>query len=332
VTEVTVADEAKRTIPGIHHVTAIAGTPQENLDFYTSTLGLRFVKKTVNFDDPTTYHFYYGDSLGHPGTIFTFFPWPGAQSGRGGAGMAVATAFSVPEGSLGRWMERLAAVGVPFDSPTDRFDTQVLRLTDPHGTQVELVPDAGVPGANAPGSEPASQAGPTDGIAPVGFHGVTLAVAPHEGTNRLLSEVFGYEWVGEEAEGEGSRIRFRAPGGAVGSVIDLVTSRGRARGVMGAGAVHHVAFRAKDAAEQIAWRETILEWGLPVTPVQDRQYFTSIYFREPGGVLFEIATDPPGFTLDETAEELGTGLRLPPWLEPRREWIAERLPKVRSGR
>jgi glyoxalase family protein len=309
------ADETKPTIPGIHHVTAIAGAPQENLDFYTSTLGLRFVKRTVNFDDPTTYHFYYGDSLGHPGTILTFFPWPGAQAGSGGAGMAVATAFSVPERSLEPWMERLAAAGVPFDSPEDRFGAPVLRLRDPHGTQVELVPDAV----------------PADELAPVGFHGVTLAVTQSEDTVRLLTEVFGYEVGGEAAEGGGSRVRLRAPGAAPGSVVDLLTSRAHPRGLMGAGAVHHVAFRAKDAAAQLAWREAILDWGLPVTPVQDRQYFTSIYFREPGGVLFEIATDPPGFTLDEKPEELGTGLRLPPWLEPRREWIAERLPKIRSG-
>jgi glyoxalase family protein len=307
----------KQTIPGIHHVTAIAGAPQENLDFYTSTLGLRFVKRTVNFDDPTTYHFYFGDSLGRPGTIFTFFPWLGAHAGRGGAGMAVATAFSVPEASLEQWMERLAAADVSFDSPASRFDSQVLRLRDPHGTVVELVPDADLSG---------------EGIAPLGFHGVTLAVTPHEGTVRLLTEVFGYELAGEAAEGGGSRIRLRAPGGSPGRVIDLLTSPTHARGIMGAGAVHHVAFRTKDAASQLAWRETILEWGLPVTPVQDRQYFTSIYFREPGGVLFEIATDPPGFTLDESLEELGSGLRLPPWLEPRREWIAERLPKIRSGR
>ena len=322
------ADTPKVTIPGIHHVTAIAGAPQENLDFYTSTLGLRFVKKTVNFDDPTTYHFYYGDSLGRPGTILTFFPWPDAQSGRGGAGMAAATAFSVPEGSLEPWMDRLATEGVQFDSPTDRFDRPVLRLKDPHGTEIELVPDAG----RAPDVGPAPDAGPGEGLAPVGFHGVTLAVTPHEGSVRLLTEVFGYEWIGEEADGGGSRIRLRASGGAQGSVVDLIGSRSHARGLMGAGAVHHVAFRARDAAEQLAWRERILEWGLPVTPVQDRQYFTSIYFREPGGVLFEIATDSPGFTLDETAEDLGTGLRLPPWLESRRDWIAERLPTVRSGR
>jgi glyoxalase family protein len=311
-----VGDETKTTIPGIHHVTAIAGPPQENLDFYTSMLGLRFVKRTVNFDDPTTYHFYYGDLVGRPGTILTFFPWPGAGPGRGGSGMAVATAFSVPAGSLESWAERLAAAGMSFDPPTDRFGTEVLRLRDPHGTEIELVPDA--------------RSG--DELAPVGFHSVTLAVMPHEGTVRLLTDVFGYEWVGEGAEDAGRRIRLRAPGGAPGSVVDLLTSRAHPRGVMGAGAVHHVAFRAKDAASQLAWRETILEWGLPVTPVQDRQYFTSIYFREPGGVLFEIATDSPGFTLDETVEGLGSELRLPPWLERRREWIAERLPPLRTPR
>jgi len=311
-----IADETKPTIPGIHHVTAIAGAPQDNLDFYTSTLGLRFVKRTVNFDDPTTYHFYYGDSLGRPGTIFTFFPWPGAQSGRGGGGMVIATAFSVPEGSLEPWMDRLAEAGMPFEAPTDRFGAPVLRLRDPHGTEIELVPEAG----------------PAPDLAPVAFHGVTLAVTPHDGTVRLLTDVFGYELVGEEVENGGSRIRLRAPGGAPGSVVDLLRGRTHPRGLMGAGAVHHVAFRAKDAASQLAWREAILDFGLPVTPVQDRQYFTSIYFREPGGVLFEIATDPPGFTLDETPEELGTGLRLPPWLEPRRDWITERLPKIRSGR
>jgi glyoxalase family protein len=230
--------------------------------------------------------------------------------------MVVATAFSVPEGSLEPWMDRLAEAGMPFEAPTDRFGAPVLRLRDPHGTEIELVPEAG----------------PAPDLAPVAFHGVTLAVTPHDGTVRLLTDVFGYELVGEEVENGGSRIRLRAPGGAPGSVVDLLRGRTHPRGLMGAGAVHHVAFRAKDAASQLAWREAILDFGLPVTPVQDRQYFTSIYFREPGGVLFEIATDPPGFTLDETPEELGTGLRLPPWLEPRRDWITERLPKIRSGR
>ncbi len=310
-------------IAGIHHVTAIAGDPQRNLDFYTQVLGLRLVKKTVNFDDPGSYHFYFGDATGSPGTILTFFPWPGAHPGRAGAGMAAATAFSIPPASLDYWMERLAALHDDFDAPATRLGAPVLTVRDPDGLVLEFLADdkAALPGADK-----------TSDYATVpaehrlrSFHSVSLRVADPEPTARLLTQTFGYQAGGEES----GRLRFRSPSGAHASTIDLLcTPESTAHGRMGAGVVHHVAFRARDEEQQLTWRETISSLGFNVTPVLDRQYFRSIYFREPGGILFEIATDPPGFQADESFEELGTHLKLPPWLESRREEIELRLPPV----
>lgn len=321
--------EGDRRIAGIHHVTAIAGPPQENLDFYTSLLGLRFVKRTVNFGDPGSYHLYYGDELGRPGTILTFFAWPDAAAGHLGRGVATATAFSVPEGSVDSWMSLLADRGQDFETPQERLGEVVLTLRDPGGLRVELV--AGPEATDAPdwkkGPVPAEQA--TRGV-----HSVTLSAGAPDGTARLLTDIFGYESAGEEETREGRRFRFQAPGGAPGSVIDLVEGSGSESGTMGVGAIHHVAFRTEDDEKQMAWREELLSRGFDVTPVRDRHYFRSIYFREPGGVLFEIATDPPGFTRDETAAALGTEFKLPPWLEPERERIEGSLPplRVRSDR
>jgi glyoxalase family protein len=307
-------------IPGIHHVTAIAGGPQRNLDFHTQVLGLRLVKKTVNFDDPGSYHFYFGDATGAPGTILTFFPWPDAYPGRAGSGMAAATAFSVPAASLDYWMDRLAELHDDFDAPVTRLGEQILTLRDPDGLVLEFV---------FAGAAESSEPEPTWGYAAVpgahrlrGFHSVTLCVADPGPTATLLTETFGYEAAG----GDSGRLRFRSPSGANAAIVDLLRSaEPPPRGRMGSGTVHHVAFRAQDEEQQRAWREVVAALGFNVTAVLDRQYFRSIYFREHGGVLFEIATDPPGFQADESFEELGTHLKLPLWLEPQREVIERKL-------
>jgi len=304
---------------GIHHVTAIARDPQANVDFYAGVLGLRLVKRTVNFDDPGTYHLYYGDATGRPGTILTFFPWPLARRGTRGTGQATVTALSVPEGSLGFWRARLRVREVAHDGPVRRFDEGVLTLLDPDGLKLELVAHAGA-GETEPwagGPVPAEHA-------IRGFHGVTLAEQGYEATAELLSRSLGFELAGEA----GNRFRFAAAGDGPGRVVDVLCSPDLPPGRVAAGTVHHVAFRAADDADQLARREALVGRGLDVTPVLDRQYFRSIYFREPGGVLFEIATDPPGFTLDEAPGELGSALRLPPWLEPHRERIEAALPPL----
>ena len=296
-----------KSIPGIHHVTAIAGDPQRNLEFYTGLLGLRLVKLTVNFDDPDTYHLYYGDGAGRPGTILTFFPWPGAPKGRTGTGQLTVVAFSAPEGALGYWMERVRAHGIDFEGPSTRFGEQVLAFRDPDGLRLELVSHAG-----------------GEGHAIRGFHGVTLSEQGHERTAALLTGTLGFRFAGQA----GNRFRYQTAFGGPGSFVDILDLPEEPPGRVAAGTVHHVAWRAAGAAEQQAWREEIARQGLNVTPVVDRKYFRSIYFREPGGVLFEIATDPPGFTVDEPLEELGTHLLLPPWLEPRRAEIERRLPPL----
>ncbi|WP_158058708.1 ring-cleaving dioxygenase [Halorussus halophilus] len=315
------------TIPGIHHVTAIASDPQRNVDFYTEVLGLRLVKQTVNFDDPQTYHLYYGDELGHPGTILTFFPFEGTQSGRVGPGQVSATAFVVPEGSADYWLDRLREFEAEFDlsiSGTEqRFGETVVRFSDYDGQPLELVES----GRN-------DDIDPwTDGPVPTehairGFHGVTLDSSDFEGTKTVL-ETLGYE---KESEGdEGDRTRYRAASDRA-CVVDLRDASNDPRGLQGAGTVHHVAFRTPDDESQLAWRERLTEEGLRVTEVKDRQYFRSIYFREPGGVLFEIATDPPGFTRDEEPAELGSSLKLPPWLEDDRERLQRGLANIDVSR
>lgn len=315
-------------IPGIHHVTAIAGDPQRNLDFYVGVMGLRFLKKTVNFDDPTTYHLYYGDDAGRPGTILTFFPWPGARKGRRGTGQTTAVSFRVPPDSLPYWEERLAEREVPFRRPAPRLGEALLSLEDPDGLRLELVAD---PEADD-GKGFLREEGPVPPEHAIrGFHGVTLTEDGHERTASLLREVMRFEAAGEE----GSLFRFRGAGagpGTPGRSVDVLSRPGDAGGLVAVGTVHHVAFRAPDEEQQRAWREEIARAGFDVTPVRDRHYFRSIYFREPGGVLFEIATDPPGFTVDEPAAELGTGLRLPPWLEGRRQEIEAALPPLRAPR
>ena len=303
---------------GIHHVTAISGAPQPNADFYAGVLGLRLVKKTVNFDDPTTYHLYYGDGAGSPGTVMTFFPWGDAPKGRIGAGQLTVTSFSVPAASLGYWTERLVEAGVRFEKPRDRFGETVLTFEDPDGLRVELV-------AAARDDRAGYDGGPVPAEHSVrGFHHVTLAVENTERTEELMTGTLGFRRTGE-TEG---RARFAADEGGPGDVVDLSGAAGFPRGTMGVGTVHHVALRVPDEEAQLAVREEVASLGYNVTPVLDRNYFRSIYFREPGGVLFEIATDPPGFAVDEDLGHLGEDLKLPPWLEPRRPEIEAALPPL----
>jgi len=290
---------------GLHHVTSVAGSAQGNVDFYTGRLGLRLVKRTVNFDDPGTWHLYYGDRSGSPGTLITFFPWQGIRQGQPGVGETAATAYAVERATLDQWTDSLGLE----QEPVERFGEMVISFRDSDGSRLELV------GAD-------DLAGDDDGIH--GFHGVSLSVARPEPTARLLMDVLGYESVGQE----GDRLRFTAAGEAAGREVDLVISDVSSPARLGAGSVHHVAFRARDEEEQASFREELLSSGLDVTPVQDRQYFKSIYFREPGGVLFEIATDPPGMLVDEPVETLGTELRLPPWYESSRGQIEASLPPI----
>lgn len=306
---------------GIHHVTAIASDPQANADFYLNALGMRMVKRTVNFDSPETYHFYYGDRAGNPGTIMTFFPWPDAPKGRIGAGQATTTTFSVPEGSLGWWAQHLAALDVPTSRPAERGQEDVLTLRDPDGLLIELAA-----GADHHNTEPWDGGAVPPQHAIRGIRSVTLTEQDVDGTVEMLHGQLGFRL---ESEDQG-RLRFRtnAATEGVGTIVDVLARPRAERGLVAAGTVHHVAYRAPDGQAQESWRQSLAQDGVGVTEIRDRSYFTSIYFREPGGVLLEIATDGPGFDYDEPLLELGRSLKLPPWLEPRREQIAASLPEL----
>ncbi len=306
-----------QAIQGLHHITAVSGDAQTNVDFYEGILGQRLVKTTVNFDDPGTYHLYYGDEVGTPGTIMTFFPWSHMGRGRAGNGEAAEVLWSVPSASIGWWAERLESLGVPVSEVEERFGEQVLRFEDPDGMRLGLV------GTDAPSTIRAWEGGPIPAEHEIrGFHSVTLWLTRSAPTARLLTEELGY--VGDGVEG--NRQRFRAASDDRALFIDLLERSDGSRGIFGAGSIHHIAFRTVDDAEQLEYRERLISHGYDVTPVRDRQYFHSIYFREPGGVLFEVATDAPGFLYDEPVETLGDALKLPDWLEPRREAIELRLP------
>src|SRR6059058_1561337 len=307
-------------ILGIHHVTAIAGDPQRNVDFYTRVLGLRLVKLTVNFDDPRSYHLYYGDEQGHPGTLLTFFAWPGVPRGRQGTGQVTVTSFSIPQASLDYWLERLSQHGVSSTGPMSRFDETVLSLLDPDGLVLELVahPQAELRPAWKEGPVPAE-------YAVRGVHTITLSEDGYERTAELLTETLGFRPLSEE----NSVFRYEAGEGGPGAYVDVRCTPELRRGLVAAGTVHHVAWRTPTDEHQQTWRGALAGLNFNVTPVMDRKYFHSIYFREPGGILFEIATDPPGFTVDESVEQLGTRLELPPWLEPYREELEQVLPAVR---
>lgn len=304
-------------VQGLHHITAVAGDPQQNVDFYHHVLGQRLVKTTVNFDDPGTYHFYFGDEVGTPGTILTFFPWRNIVPGRTGNGEAAVVAYGVLPEAIPFWRRRLSSLGVTVGAPTTRFGAAVLPFQDPDGMRLELV------ASDAPATFRTWSAGPIpEPYTLRGFHSVTLWLDETEPTAALLTGPLGYTFAGAE---EG-RSRYAGAGGDIGLYVDLLHRPGGQRGRFGAGSIHHIAFRTVDDAEQLQYLQLLRREGQPVTPVQDRQYFRSIYFRSPGGVLFEIATDAPGFAYDEPVDALGTQLKLPSWLEPEREKIRALLP------
>jgi glyoxalase family protein len=304
---------------GIHHVTAISGSASRNLDFYTRILGLRLVKKTVNFDDPGTYHLYYGDEAGHPGTILTFFPWEHAAPGRAGTGLTQETAFRVPAASIGYWPHRFVEKGVAHETVARRFGQPVLAFTDPDGMSLALV---GVEGAE-------NEAGWSAGGVPAehairGFEGVTLMVSDAAASARILTDALGFV----EDGSEDGVSRYRATAG-IGGYVSLREAKGFLPGRMGRGSVHHVAFRARDDAEQAEMARKLTEMlGQQVTEQKNRKYFRSVYFREPGGIIFEIATDEPGFAVDEPAATLGGALQLPDFLEAHRRQIEDALPAL----
>ena len=305
---------------GIHHVTSIASSARRNLDFYTDTLGLRLVKKTVNFDDPSSYHFYYGDAAGNPGTILTFFAWEGAAPGRLGIGEAQETVFAVPAGSIGYWTQRLLEKAVAYDPPTKRFGETTLAFKDRDGTRLAIVGVKGIEdkAAWSSGGVPAEHA-------VRGFHSVSLLLAEADPTAAILTDVFGFGPEGSESAIE----RYRAPGLDFGGIIDLRTAGEFLAARQGAGSVHHIAFRASDdAAQEAMVRKLVQDHGRHTTEQKDRKYFRSVYFREPGRVLFEIATDPPGFAVDEPPQSLGAALQLPRFLEDRRAQIEAELPRL----
>ena len=306
-------------LKGIHHITAIASGAVENHRFYTRVLGLRLVKKTVNFDDPSTYHFYFGDATGTPGTILTFFPWENMRRGRPGSGEVSVTAFSIPQHASTYWKKRLAGFQRPVEQ-TERFGEAVLRFSDPHGLPLELIETETMPQVTLweDGPVPAE-------FAIGGFHSATATVNRTENIIPLLTDVLGME----KTITESNRTRFRMAGtGSPGSLFDVVLDPNLPPGQMGSGSVHHIAFRATDDTDQKNWQSAVADFGLQVTPIIDRNYFHSIYFRTDAGILFEIATDPPGFGVDETVDQLGSGLMLPAQYEARRSEIERHLPPL----
>lgn len=309
----------KNQVHGLHHITAIASDPKQNLDFYTRVLGLRFVKKSVNQDDPGTYHLYYGDYAASPGTILTFFPWPGTRRGRPGSGQAFATAFSVPAAALSFWQRRLTTLKVATAPVEKRFEDEVLTMFDPDGLRLELV------ATRESDNRPPARSGDVPAeFAIRGFHSSTLGLHNGKATTEVLTGTMGYRL----GSSSGHRSRFAVGAGGPGTYVDLLTDPGLPQGLNGAGTIHHIAFRVTDDATQVAARDELIRTGQQVSPVIDRAYFKSIYYREPGGVLFEIATDGPGFAIDETVEELGQHLSLPPRLEQFRPQIEAALPSL----
>jgi len=317
--------EQRKQLEGIHHVTAIAGDPQENVDFYVGILGLRLVKRSVNQDDPGTYHLFYADAVGTPGTDLTFFTWPGARHGRTGAGQAVTVSLAVPPDALSYWTNRFAEHRIAFEGPQRRFDEDVLAFSDVHGLAVELVaaPDALARRWQywADGPVPAE-------YAIRGIHGVTVQERAETPTMPFLTVPLGFHLTNETNQ----RKRFTVGTGGSGAHLDVIVDPTTPRGQVAVGTIHHVAWRTPDDDQQRHWWQEIQGLGVSISEIIDRFWFHSIYFREPGGVLFEIATDGPGFSVDEATDDLGTRLVLPPWLEPRRAQIERALPPIDLSR
>lgn len=307
-----------QTINGLHHITAVSGPPHLNYNFYTRVLGLRFTKKTINFDDPYTYHLYYGNYEATPGSSITFFPWQGVPQGIPNTGEATVVSYAVPKNSLNFWREHFAKNDVEILHQETRFGDKLIRAKDVEAMMIEIVESNGVDEI-----KPKETDGIPNESAIRGFYGTTLSLADIGRTAELLSE-FGWSESGEKSN---TSRYVSKPDNQLGAVIDLKKEL-NLNGRFGRGSVHHIAFRVPDDETQLEWREKLKELGFNPTPVQNRQYFRSIYFREPGGVLFEIATDIPGFTKDESIEKLGTDLKLPPWYEERRQDIESRLPPL----
>jgi len=311
-----------KPIRSLHHVTATVSDAQDDLDFYTGLLGQRLVKKTVNFDNTRVYHFYYGDEKGTPGTIMTTFPYgqQGVRQGTHGSGQITVTSFSVPAGSLPFWVDRLSYAGVPFTAEDSGFGEDALRFRDPSGLTIRLVE------GRADTRMPWRKQDIDDARALRGIHSVTLTVPEPKKTLAFMNELMETSVVGEREGG----LRVAVNGDAPGRLVEIVRDADRA-GINGVGTVHHVAFAVDDPDQQLEVQRELRRRGVQVTDVMDRQYFKSIYFREPGGVLFEVATIPPGFTADESVPDLGTSLKLPPWEEPRRASIEAGLPTVKAS-
>ena len=347
--------KSEQGVLGIHHITAIARNPQRNVDFYSGLMGLRLVKLTVNFDDPTTYHLYYGNSLGHPGTILTFFPWSEAPTGYRGTGQVSAISFLIPSGSMTYWIDRLKSNDISFVGPSERFGDEFISFHDPDGLMLELISPS-----SDDSQEQLLQLEQTDNntwkenpiskeYAIRGFHSATLSEEGYERTASLLADTLGFELIAKDNKED--RFRFgiikknnsnqeedtdttqsSSSSSSIGSFVDIVCQPEISRGYVGIGTVHHIAWRAANENHQLDLRKRIVEQAkLNPTPVLDRTYFRSIYFREPGGILFEIATDPPGFAIDERAEDLGKQLKLPQWLEPVRAKLEQLLPPIKTS-
>ena len=307
-------------ILGLHHITAIAGDAKRNFNFYSNILGLRFIKKTVNFDDPGTYHFYFGDEVGSAGTILTFFPWgEGIQQGRKGSGMATEIGYSVPKGSLDFWQKRFEKYNVIYNKPAEKFGEKYLTFLDPDGLKLELIESK-----TGDNRKPWETEEVKADVATRGFHNITLTLNSIKATAAILTEIFGYKLIEQDV----NRYRYATNAVENAAIVDLVELAEEKRGHVANGSVHHVAFRVENDEILMHFREKIEEYGLSITPQIDRNYFHSLYFREPGGVLFEIATENPGFMVDESVEELGKNLKLPAQYESDRAAIETRLVKI----
>ncbi|MDH5825834.1 ring-cleaving dioxygenase [Sphingobacterium faecium] len=307
-------------ILGLHHITAIAGDAQRNYDFYTKTLGFRLVKKTVNFDDPQTYHFYFGNEEGTPGTILTFFPWANVRPGKNGAGMATEIGYSVPQGSLDFWKARFEKLDVRHDIISERFGEKHLAFQDPDGLWLNLIE-----AKHQDNRKGWNTAEINADVAIKGFHTVTLTLIDIKATAAILTEVFGYKQI----EQDGNLYRYQTDAVENAALVDLLEMPQAQRGLNAGGTNHHVAFRVKNDEVLMKIREKIVARGLQITEKINRDYFFSLYFREPGGVLFEIATDNPGFATDETLENLGSSLQLPDQYEAMRDQIEKGLPEIK---